>query len=258
MTYRPPEWSQPALTVITLTSAPTAASSSTDDLSSGASANTSGASVQLDDGTIATPQFVDNATLGGSASGGSSGSLTYVYVFDAIYRVQHSRRLRMTEHPVQSGASISDHAFILPAKVSLEIGMSDAMDAFTPGVFTSNASKSVSAYETLVSLQTGRQPLTLTTRLDTYTNMLIESIDAPDTKETRYGLKATVVLNQIFTGTVTSQGVSARPQTTDATSIGAKQPVPVSSNASQPFTRTDTTNVFGAGNVSSVGSAGGS
>jgi hypothetical protein len=174
-----------------------------------------------------------------------------MYVFDAVYRVMHSRRLRMTEHPVQSGASISDHAFVMPAKVSLEIGMSDAMDAFVAGVFTSNVSKSVSAYQMLVALQQGRQPLTLSTRLDTYTNMLIESIDAPDTKETRFGLKATIVLSQIFTGTVTTQSVSARPQTSDNTSIGAKQPVPISSSDLQRFTTLIPTSVYGAGNVSS-------
>lgn len=231
--YRPPEWSQPALTTIALTTSASVTTSQVDDLTSGPTANQSAAS-------------------------SSTSTSTQMYVFDAVYRVMHSRRLRMTEHPVQSGASISDHAFVMPAKVSLEIGMSDAMDAFSPGVFTSNASKSVSAYEILVALQQGRQPLTLTTRLDTYTNMLIESIDAPDSKETRYGLKATVVLGQIFTGTVSAQSVSARPQTSDSTSIGAKQPIPISSSDLHRFTTLIPTSVYGAGNVSSVPNSGGS
>jgi hypothetical protein len=231
--YRPPEWSQPALTTISLTTTASVTTSQVDDLTSGPTANDSAAS-------------------------SDSSTSTQLYVFDAVYRVMHSRRLRMTEHPTQSGASISDHAFVMPAKVSLEIGMSDAMDAFVPGVFASNASKSVSAYETLVALQQGRQPLTLTTRLDTYTSMLIESIDAPDTKETSYGLKATVTLGQIFTGTVTAQSVSARPQTSDDTSIGSKQPVPISSGDLQRFMTTIPTSVYGAGNVSSIPSSGGS
>jgi hypothetical protein len=231
--YRPPEWSQPALTTISLTSTANVTTSQVDNLTSGPTANDSAAS--------------SNAS-----------SSTQMYVFDAVYRVMHSRRLRMTEHAVQSGVSISDHAFILPAKVSLEIGMSDAMDAFAPGVFESNASKSVSAYETLVALQQGKQPLTLNTRLETYTNMLIESIDAPDTKETRYGLKATVTLGQIYTGTVTAQLVSDRPQTSDSTSIGTKQPMPISSSDLQRFTTTIPTSVYGAGTVSSVPSSGGS
>jgi hypothetical protein len=229
--YRPPEWSQPALTTITLTTTASVTTSQVDDLTSGPTANQSAAST-------------------------SNSTSSTLYVFDAVYRVLHSRRLRMTEHPVQSGASISDHAFLMPAKVSLEIGMSDAMDAYAPDVFTTNASKSVSAYEILVALQQGRQPLTLSTRLDTYTNMLIESIDAPDTKETRYGLKATVMLSQIFTGTVTSIPVSARPQTTDSTSIGAKQPLPISSGDLSRFMVTlpeDAPTVPGAGGVSSNG-----
>lgn len=233
--YRPPEWSQPALTVLTLTTSASGTAGQVDNLTSGPT------------GTIGSGQTVND-----------SSTITQVYVFDAVYRVTHSRRLRMTEHPVQSGASISDHAFIMPAKISLEIGMSDAMDAFTAGVFTTNSSKSVSAYQILVALQTGRQPLTLSTRLDTYTNLLIESIDAPDDKDTRYGLKATVVLSQIFTGTVTTQALSDRPQTSDETSIGAKQPLPISSSDLQRFTTTIPTSVYGAGTVSSVPSSGGS
>jgi hypothetical protein len=231
--YRPAEWSESAQTVITLTTSASVTTSQVDDLTSGPTANQ-------------------------SAVSSNSSTSTQVYVFDAVYRVMHSRRLRMTEHPVQSGASIADHAFIMPAKISLEIGMSDAMQAFTPNVFTSNASKSVSAYQILVALQQGRQPLTLNTRLDTYTNMLIESIDAPDTKETRYGLKATVMLGQIFTGTVTAQSVSARPQTSDSTSVGAKQAVPISSSDLQRFTTLIPTSVYGAGNVTSTPSSGGS
>jgi hypothetical protein len=228
--YRPPEWSQPALTTITLTTTVSITTSQVDDLTSRPTANQSAAS-------------------------SNSSTSTQMYVFDAVYRVMHSRRIRMTEHPVQSGASISDHAFIMPAKVSLEIGMSDAMDAFAPGVFESNASKSVSAYQILVALQQGRQPLTLNTRLDTYANMLVESIDAPDTKETRYGLKASVMLSQIFTGTVTAQSVSARPQTSDSTSVGAKQAVPISSSDLERFTTLLPTSVYGAGSVSSDSSS---
>lgn len=229
--WRPPEWSQPALTTISLTTSSSVTTSQVDNLTSGPQANQSAAS---------SSSVTDTAT----------------YVFDAVTRVTHQLRTRLTEHPVQSGASISDHAFILPAVVSLEIVMSDAVDAYSPGVFTSNASKSISASEMLDALQQGRQPLTLTTRLATYPNMLIESIDKPDTRETTYGLKATVVLKQIFTGTVTAQAVSSRPQTTDETSIGSKQALPISNSDLSRFTVTLPSfpvAVPGSGSISSSG-----
>src|SRR5690348_15645087 len=34
-----------------------------------------------------------------------------IYIFDAVLRVDHHQRLRITDHPVQTGANITDHAF---------------------------------------------------------------------------------------------------------------------------------------------------
>ena len=89
--------------------------------------------------------------------------------------------------------------------------MSDAMDSYIAGQWTGDNSKSVNTYQTLVDLAKARQPLTVTTRLNTYTNMVLASVSAPDTVETRFGLRASVVFEELFTGTVTSQQVSARP-----------------------------------------------
>jgi hypothetical protein len=224
--WRPPQWSNAPQTSITLTSAASVSTSQVDNLTSGPLANQ-------------------------SANSTSSDTSSLIYVFDAILRAEHNRQLRMTEHPVQTGASISDHAFLLPSEVTLEIGMSDAMQAFTAGVFTSNKSKSISAFETLVALQEGAQPLTVTTRLATYQNMLIESIHALDTKATIAGLRATVVFREIFTGTVTATPVSARPQTTDSTNIGTKPSLTPPSTIST-FTPTSTSTVPGAGVLSST------
>jgi hypothetical protein len=231
--YRPSEWSNQPLTSITLTTKSSVSTSQVDNLTSGPTANQSAAST-------------------------TTSTASDVYVFDAVIRIDHAQQIRTTDHPVQSGASISDHALILPAKVVMEIGMSDAMDAYAPGVWTGNPSKSVSAYQTLVALQQGRQPLTVNTRLATYTNMLIELIQTPDTKETRTGLKATITFKQIFNGTVTLTPVSDRPQTTGSTSIGSKQAMPISSSDLKRFTTLLPTTVPGAGDVTSRATSDGS
>jgi hypothetical protein len=175
-----------------------------------------------------------------------------ILVFDAVVRTEHQRRITKTEHPIQTGANVADHAIIEPARVVLEIGMSDAMDSFTAGQWSGDHSKSVNAYQTLVSLAKARQPLTVTTRLDSYTNMILTGIDAPDTVETRFGLKATVTFEELFTGTITSQQVSARPDLIGATNLGTKAPLPVSSDISR-FTHSTlpTTTVPNAGVLSS-------
>ncbi len=162
-----------------------------------------------------------------------------VYVFDAILHAEHAHELRRTEHPVQTGANITDHAYKLPARVVLEIGMSDAMDSYQPNGWESASSKSVAAFQTLLDLQRSRQLVTLTTRLATYENMLVESVSATDTSKTLYGLRATVTFSEIFlaTATATSSGIvsgdiidgtaSGRPAATVQSAAGTAQAQPV-------------------------------
>jgi hypothetical protein len=221
--WRPPEWSGPALNSITVpsTSAP--------------------ATTGISDGLT---------TLPGAPA--YQGTPAMIYVFDCVPRVEHRRTLRKTRNPIQTSvstpfSSICDHSFLEPAVVTFEIGMSDAMDSFIAGAWTSNASKSISAFEQLTLLQTQRTLFTLTTRLATYTNMCVEDIHAPDTNETRHGLKATVVFSetQVTTGTAvnsnvsytasdeTGTAVSARPDATDSTPLGTVQATPPSTGLLQ-------------------------
>lgn len=174
-----------------------------------------------------------------------------VYVFDAVIRTEHQQRIEKTQHPIQTGANISDHAFIMPARVVLEIGMSDAMDSFIPGQWTGDNSKSVNTYQTLLSIAKARQPLTVTTRLNVYTNMLLTDISTPDTVETQFGLRSSVVFEELLTGTVTTQTVSARNDLTGVTNLGTKQALPVSSSILQQNEVTKPTTVPDAGVLSS-------
>lgn len=185
--YRPAVWSRPAPTVLTVPPARTAAT------------------------------YDANGVLQTQVRASTS------YVFDAVLRIGHNTSMTITSKPIQTGANIADHAYQNQARIGLDIGMSDAMDSYASGMWTGASSKSVSAYQTLQRLMQQRVPLTLTTRLNTYSNCLIESVDAPDTNLTRYGLKAAVVLKQIFTAQVASVTISARPQTTDTNDNGTAQ-----------------------------------
>ena len=145
------------------------------------------------------------------------------YFFDAIIRAQHRRSARATEHPVQNGSAISDHIYMLPSALVLDIGMSDAMDSIVPEQFTDNASKSVSAYQVLKNIMESRSAFSITTRIDTYDSMIIESIEATDTKETFYGGRFVVNLKEIFIANVLILKVSARPHATIQTNKGPVQ-----------------------------------
>ena len=149
------------------------------------------------------------------------------YFFDAIIRTEHSTTLRITEHPIQSGANISDHAYMLPCTLTMEIGMSDAMDAFISNQFSESYTKSISAYQTLLRLQKNRMPLQIMTRLNLYQNMVIEHIGTTDDFKTVNALRVIVSFKQIIVANVSLTKVSARPQVTVQTNKGNVQPTPV-------------------------------
>lgn len=150
-----------------------------------------------------------------------------LYAFDAEITVEHEQQLKRTEHPVQTGASISDHAYIMPARLVLDIGMSDAMDAyFSPSTWSGSDSKSVAAYQTMLALQFSRIPLSITTKLRTYQNMVIEALTPQETLKTFTGLRMRVEFGQIFLANISQPTVSARPQDSNTTNLGTVNPQP--------------------------------
>lgn len=145
------------------------------------------------------------------------------FMFDFVFSTEHKMNLKPTEHPVQNGSSITDHSIMEPDEVILEIGMSDT-------VIGSGANHSVNAYTMLRAIMQKREPLTLTTRLHTYRDMLITSISAPDDVSTMFALKASIYLQQIKIATVATvsvqQTVSAsKSSESGGTSSPAPEPV---------------------------------
>lgn len=181
------------------------------------------------------------------------------YAFDAVMELSHEQDLELTRHPVQSGASISDHAYIMPARLTIDVGMSDAMDSFEqPDTWSGSTSKSVSTYQTMLALQQSRIPLVLTTKLRTYNNMVVRSVNPRDTAKTYAGLRMSVLFEQIIIASITILAVSARPQDTNSTLLGTITPLPpspaiISQNGiSGLIDPAIPSNAIGAGNWSSV------
>ena len=133
----------------------------------------------------------------------------------------------VTSHPVQTGANISDHMYLEPVQITMEIGMSDCMASMVRGQWVGAYTKSISAYRKLCELQAARIPFTVLTRLNQYQNMVIRSISVNDDASTLYGLRATVNLQQLILANVTTEKVSAREWTSgDGTNRGEVQPTP--------------------------------
>jgi hypothetical protein len=147
------------------------------------------------------------------------------WFFDAYLKMTHTSRLTITEHPVQTGAAITDHAFLQPRELSIEVGMSNVARSFVPGQFTGGYSRSVTAFQVLKDLQAMRVPIQVHTRLGLYQNMLIEVLSAPDDYMTLDGLRATVTFKEILVAQVRTVNISARPLVTDNSNRGNPEPV---------------------------------
>ena len=149
------------------------------------------------------------------------------FFFDAVLNVSTEHTAVVTSHPVQTGANISDHMYLEPVQITMEIGMSDCMASMVRGQWVGAYTKSISAYRKLCELQAARIPFTVLTRLNQYQNMVIRSISVNDDASTLYGLRATVNLQQLILANVTTEKVSAREWTSgDGANRGEVQPTP--------------------------------
>ncbi len=143
-------------------------------------------------------------------------------VFDAVLKTDHTSKVTATSHPVESGANISDHAFVEPAEIAFEVGVSDCETG--NGTFGSG-NRSQNAFSELLKLQTSRQLITVVTRFKTYRNMLITSVSVPDDYTTMFAFKANIMLREIpivGTGKVSVTN-SNQSQKTGSTNSGTTQ-----------------------------------
>jgi len=155
--------------------------------------------------------------------------------FDAWLRLHHNNSLTYTQHPVESGANITDHSFVNPIRFSFDIGMTDCVKSIIPGQFPATPTRAINAYNTLVQLQAAREFLTLDSKYGHFDYILIESIDVSDDYQTVEVLKATINLVQIIVADSQLTILTLNPNATNTTPRGqvSSQPIPGSLEAIQ-------------------------
>jgi hypothetical protein len=215
--WRPKQWSKAALTMITIPAA----------------------YVQNQN----TPNTVTNDTPGANQGGGPDGTPvnngvikisvktlqtppnaqpSYL-IFDGVMSERHSQQATPSRLPIQTQANITDHVLLDNPTLSMEVFMTDVLPARVAGQWVGNPSKSISCFLVLDALRAARVPLTVTTRLKTYTNMILTNVIPQESLKTRYAFKAQVTFEGIRVATISTQTYSARPQTTGSTSLGTTQ-----------------------------------
>lgn len=122
----------------------------------------------------------------------------------------HTDTLTITDHPVEQGAPITDHAFKNPAELSMRIGwsssslaldsvVSSVIDSVKAGKLTTPKIKTVrDIYEDLLKLQASRKPFDVSTGKRLYKDMLIRSISTTTDASTENALVVSVVLRQVI------------------------------------------------------------
>ena len=150
-------------------------------------------------------------------------------IAQAIISETHTDRLEITEHPVEQGAPIADHAYKRPAEVIIVCGWSNspsagasllnaaigAVGAIAPAVgvlaaipstvgaaqalMSGNTETQVRAmYKRLLYLQESRIPFDLYTGKRLYGDMLVESLTTTTERPTENSLIVTIVCRQVI------------------------------------------------------------
>lgn len=135
--------------------------------------------------------------------------------------------LEITQHPVEQGAAITDHAYVKPATVSVR------------GLFDDSDRPLRETYTALLGLQASREPFDIVTGKRVYTNMLFKSL-AVTTDVTTENVLAfnaeflEVFLTSLQVVSVPPRAQQAEPGATGATvNAGEKAPIQETNPAKQ-------------------------
>lgn len=98
---------------------------------------------------------------------------------DASLRESHRSSLRITQHPVEFGADITDHAYREPFEIEVQGAVSNDPIGDVDGiVYGAGKTRSAAAWDQLIELQNTRAIFDVQTGLKLYRNMMLTSVTA--------------------------------------------------------------------------------
>lgn len=146
-----------------------------------------------------------------------------------VIREIHRDNLQITDHPVERGSTISDHAYMLPQEVEIECGWSDSASFSNPlaslsaipgatvggvqSLLSGNSAVQVKTiYEMMLALQTSRIPFNIYTGKRVYQDMLVQRLQTTTDKDSEHSMRLIVTCRQVILVYVTTLVVSAPPE----------------------------------------------
>lgn len=121
---------------------------------------------------------------------------------NCVISEKHTAELDITEIPIETGAKVTDHAVVMPKKLTLDIANDGAAET----------------YNALVRFQESRVPFSIVSGLKVYSNMLVKRIDAERDATFSRVLRGKVDLQEII---IVSTAYAADPAGTTTGERGA-------------------------------------
>lgn len=123
--------------------------------------------------------------------------------------------LEITQHPVQQGATIADHAFVKPNQLSVQIqfaeaGITDNLSAGANALFFGSQKTNVAngslreTYQKLLDLQASRTPFSIVTPKRIYNSMLFTTLSVTTDKKSENVLSVSASFQQVIIVSVTT------------------------------------------------------
>jgi hypothetical protein len=142
---------------------------------------------------------------GGSQQSGSNGQPVQSALYPQVVAEElGTDQMQITKQPVEQGATITDHAFKLPAQIQIRASWS-----FASGGSGAAANYLQQLYSTLLTMQVQRSLVTLVTGKRIYISMLLETLRVRTDEATEYVLEIVANFQEIIL--VTTQTVSVPP-----------------------------------------------
>ena len=120
---------------------------------------------------------------------------------DVTIEEKHKDELKITEHPTETGAAISDHAYMETPELTMKVGWSESagkLNGYVGNTALGGATSLVAVYESLQSLQKTKLPLIVSTGKRLYTNMLIKSLSCTTDKTTEHVLMIDITFKKVI------------------------------------------------------------
>lgn len=123
--------------------------------------------------------------------------------------------LRITDHPVEIGAAITDHAFKMPVVLVMKAAWSDSTAGMVGYVRR--------VYEELISLQADREPFDIVTGKRMYRNMLMGGLSQATDHKSEFALLSMIRFREVILTYTTLEGSPGKQQGTTPRNDGLSQ-----------------------------------